>query len=228
AVAAEVLLVASGDDRGERRETPGRGVVRDREDGAVAGQQVEVRRRGRRDRRPGLHTATLAGAAVIAVALVVRDEEDHVGTGRDRRGCAGLSVTRADTVGRTRGAARAHPFDDGAAGCVARPVIRGVEDRRRLALAQTRRPFELLRLRGNRSDSGRDQGQQEREGDGERTGPHDSLRDHTGGVAATDKWRFPSAFGRVWPATWRTARRIPPRPAAVPPTLPTPATERAR
>ena len=85
AATAEAALVAAGDDRCERGVAPRRGVVRDGELGAVPGEQVEVRRRRRRDRGAALHAAAFAGRAVVAVSLIVGDEQDDVRTRRDRR-----------------------------------------------------------------------------------------------------------------------------------------------
>src|SRR5262249_60668450 len=81
ALAPEALLVAARDDRGERGEAPRGGVVRDREDRAIAGEKIEVRGRRRRDRRAALHAATLAGRVRIGSSLILRDEK---GDGRRR------------------------------------------------------------------------------------------------------------------------------------------------
>src|SRR5262249_48025914 len=107
ALVPEALLVAARDDCGERGEAPRGGVVRDRGDRTVAGEKIEVRRRRRRDRRAALHAATLARSAVVAVSLIVRDEEGDVRARDDGRLHARLAVAGADAVRRTGQAAGA-------------------------------------------------------------------------------------------------------------------------
>src|SRR5262249_34827890 len=114
-------------------EAPRGGVVRDRKDGPVAGQQIEVGRRRRRDRCAGLRAAALAGRAVVAGAPIVGGCGGDVWPGgwgaRDTR----RSRFRATTGGRAGGAARTDARLRGAARRLPGLVRRRVERRERLA-----------------------------------------------------------------------------------------------
>ena len=131
--AVQALLVPSREHAVERREAPRRGVVRDREHGAVRRQHVEVGRRRRGNRRAGLCASALAGGAVVALALVVGDEEDDVGP-RPRCGRQAARIATGTGSARRAGdAAGTRARLRGAAGGPARLVGRRVEGIGRLA-----------------------------------------------------------------------------------------------